>query len=145
MAAISFAGSLLIVAVVLAGYEWQHYQGVLRDDEDAGLLRVSRVQFRRRMIVSGIIVLVAAMLVVGQWVPGNIAGLAYWGVVVALTCSVIGMAIMDFRASRIFLAEVKRNHQHEYEHLMAEITRFKSENEDPPPKPGSDTPEDSGN
>jgi len=125
MATFSFAGSLLAVALVLGIYEWMQWRSILRGDFDEDFVTVSRTQFRRRMWVSGIIILVAVMMAVGQWAPRNVAGLMYWGAVIALTCSVIGLAVADFRASRRFLARVKENHQEEYNSLMKEIADFK--------------------
>ncbi len=129
MATISFAISLLIVAVVLGGFEWVHYRSVLAEEDDADLLRVSHAQFRRRMLVSGVIVLVAAMMAAGTWVPGNIAGLIYWCIVAALTCGVIGLAAADFQASRRYLSQLKQDQQAQYDHLMQEIDKFKQSQE----------------
>jgi len=121
------ATGLLLIAISLALLVWHrqqqsHATRFPATDEPQRLF--TRQQLRRRTQASGLIGIVGLALILFNWVPQRpIAITIYCLAILATTCWILWLAVVDGFATRNFLQ------RQEIDHLAAELQRAKAESD----------------
>jgi len=121
-----FALVLLLVAVAMLLSHHRTWQRVRRQESDAEEFAFRQRQFRRRFQTTGLLVVLALALLVGQWIVWPpLLVTVYWIAVLLLILWVTLLAAVDAWATRHHYARLRHEYLLEKHKLEAEVRRIK--------------------
>src|SRR5687768_915804 len=122
-----FPAALLVLAIGLVTWNIRTWRMAVRRERDADELSFARRQFRRRVQASGMLVVLALAMMLGQAIPPRERPTLYvmfWFGVLAVLAWVVLLALGDMVINRQRLARILRDRKIEEARLNAELDRI---------------------
>lgn len=122
-----FALVLLLAAVAMLLSHYRTWQRVRRQESDAEEFAFRQRQYGRRVQTTGLLVVLALSLLVGQWIvwPPLLVTI-YWIVVLLLILWVTLLAAVDAWATRHHYARLRHEYLLEKHKLEVEVRRIRA-------------------